>query len=519
MYNRVVQWATRSRAVNAGGAMDATPNNGSGNMGAGALPIGNIAVYPDPKTQSYVKEGYSGNLSAYTVISFISRKFANMPYYLFQVKDEFAAKQYKAYIKRIDSVFKGHDKAVKALFRKAYSTNIKTKSYQENQINNAFTQLMNRPNPYMGADFFNQLCGIFYGSTGECIIWLNRGADADGVPLLEGEVLEMYPLPPGMMEIIPDPYNVWGSLGWIFNVAGKRIPIDNENIIHIRLPNPNFDPVTREHMRGLSPMRPARKKLTEDEAASDASVAMHQNNGARAVIFDKNLNGPGAKMSPTKETEIRRVIDRKVNYNDMKGAVAYIQGDLGVIDLAMSSVDQELEESKEKIFARICNAWGIAPDIFMQGTTFQNMIQARKDAVSSVILPMCCVFRDEYIRVLFPAFGLSQDRFSYDVDATQIQELQDDLKDKATALSMMSWLTPNEKRAETNYEPSDEEGADRLWVQTGSVLMEDQVMSGQEPVGYDPNAPADPVDDVNKILQSANSGQDKPKGSSEVGDQ
>lgn len=450
---------------NMGTAMTSTPpkSDQSGYIGGGTIPIGNITVYPDHNSEGYVRDVYSGNATLYTIISTISRRFAYIPRYVYKVKNSTAVREYKHYVKMIDPALKGHKKTIRELHKKAY---------EETIPDNALSALLMNPNPKMGQDFFFQLACTHYKTQGEAIIWLNRGSDADDIPYIDGPILEMWLLPPQYMEIIPDPYNVWGSLGWIFNVSGKRIPVDDENIIHWRTPNPNFNAVTREHMRGLSPLRPGKKKLTEDESATDASVSMHQNNGARAVVFDKNL---GSKMTATQETAIRGVIDRRVNNTDMKGAVAYVQGDLGSIDLSMSSVDQELEKAKDNIFDRLCNLYQVNPNLFRAGGTYENVVQARKDLVSSVTLPDCCTLRDEMNKKLLPAFNLNSSVYTTDIDANQIPELQDDLGKMVDSLSKAWWMTPNEKRAEMNLEPSEEEGADQIFIPTTYQLMEDAV--------------------------------------------
>ncbi len=509
-YNRLVQIATSSNERTKGTAANPNPVE-SGNLGGGAVPIGNIAVYPDPNSIAYVKDGYSSNASAYIIVSLLARKFGHLQFNVLEVADEVEMKRYKRFIKTLDPKLR-NAKQIKSLYQKAYKPKIERKrwkikrskkEYEEIVTSNDLQTLLEIPNPYYGSDCFMEYVNTYYETNGETIIWLNRGTDGQDIPLIDGPVLEMYVLPPQYMEMIPDPYNIWGSLGWVFNVAGKRIPINNENIIHWKKPNPNFDGITREHMRGMSPLRPGRKKITEDESAADASVAMNQNNGARAIVFDKNLAGPAAKMTPTKETEIRGVIDRKVNNTDMKGAVAYVQGDLGLVDLSMSSVDMNLESAKSNTLARLCNLWGISPDLFLQGSTYQNVLQARKDLMTNKVLPGGCSFAAELALKLLPAFGMNTANYTIDIDATVIPELQDDMLQLVQALSLADWLTQNEKRAEMNYESSDQEGMDDFWLSNTKTRMSDAVMADQQPDSFDPNAPDNPADNENDPVAAA----------------
>lgn len=488
-----LRMVARAVAQNRGGtnSIGSAPN-GSGDFGAGALPIGSIAVYPDAKTEDYIKNAYSGNSTIYTIVSYIARKFAYLPRYVYKIEDKSAERAYKHYIRNIDSRHIQPFK-IKSLFQKAYS------DAETTSVSQQLTDLLTRPNPKQGQDQFFELAAIYYETAGEAVIWCNRGSDAQDLPLTEGVILEMWVLPTQYMEMVPDPYNVWGDLGWIFNVAGKRIPIDSENIIHWKKPNPNFDGVTREHMRGLSTLRAGNKKLTEDESATDASVAMNQNEGAKGIAFDKN---PG-KLTPEKETAMRGAVDRKVNQRDLRGAVAWLQGDLGYLDLSMSSTDQELELRKSNLFDRLCNLFGMPPDLFKTGQTYQNVLQARKDAMTNKIIPMACNFQDELSRVLLPAFKMSPRSYKIDIDATQIVELQDDMTAQTTALAAAWWLTPNERRQEQNQEVSDAEGMDDIWIINTMTKMEDAAQPQDDPNSFDPNMPTPQAGQQSGQQQSA----------------
>lgn len=443
----------------------APPGTGQpGNLGGGAIPIGNIAVYPDPNSIGFIKQGFLGNSTVYTIVARISRKFAYVPRYVYEVKDPQAVRTYKHFLREIDTRKAGFLGKIEDLFQKAYSPVFNASGGML-----LLASLLERPNPRQGQDSFFETLSRYFLTLGECMIWCNRGTDAEDLPKIDGPILEMYALPPQYLEMVPDPLNVWGSLGWVFNVAGKRIPIDNENVIHILMPNPDFDGVTRTHMRGLSPLRPGAKKLTEDESAQDASVALNQNQGAKGIAYDQT---PGV-MSPNKETAIRGAIDRKVNNRDARGSVAYIQGQLGYIDLAQTSQDMELEARKDNIFDRMCNMWGISPDIFKTGQTYQNLVQARKDLMTDLIIPMACQFNDEFNRILPAAFGLNRMKFKIDIDITMIVELQDDMSELVDSLMNAWWLTPNERRKEMHQAPSPEEEADDMWIPNNLVRMED----------------------------------------------
>jgi HK97 family phage portal protein len=426
-----------------------------------------LPIYPSVNAIRYVNEGYCGNGTIYTIVSTASRKFGYIPRYVYKVTDKNAERQLKALIQQ--KVYKRKD--VVALQKKAYN---------EQVVDNKFSELLARPNSMEGQDAFYEKIMTYFMTCGEAFIWLNRGdmTDALGQPLDDDAanklpIQEMFVMPSQYMKIVGDPDDVWGVLGYIFDQNGKDIPIRKYDIIHWKRSNPKFDAYYRTHMRGLSPLEPGNKLVTQDESATDASVAMQQNDGAKAVMFEKSMS---TKMDSVQKSQLEGVINRKVNNRDVKGAVAAIQGDWGMLDLSMSSVDMQLLESQENIFTRLCNMFGVNPMMFLANATYQNINEARKDLITGLILPCAASLRDEMNRVLLPAFGLDKS-YTHDVDVSNLAELQEDMTQKVTQLAAAWWLTPNQKLEEMNEDKSDDPNMDKVWVQNTLTLMDDAAMT------------------------------------------
>lgn len=427
-----------------------------------------LPIYPNPNSVRYINEGYCGNASVYTIISTAARKFGFLPRYVYKIKDKNEAKSFS--LKMKTSNLPGGKKL----------KNLQLKAYDEQVVDNQLSDLLNHPNPEEGQDTFYEKILTYYMATGEAFIHLNRGDDMytydpeeDEEAIKKMPVLEMRVMPSQYMEIIGDPDNVFGALYYQFDQNGKKIPIRKVDIIHWKRPNPKFDAYTRVHMRGLSPMEPGNKLVTQDDSASDAAVAMQQNDGAKAIIFNKQLSD----LDATQKSQLESVINRKVNNRDLKGAVATVQGDWGSIDLSMSSVDMQLVEATEKIFIRLCNMWGIDPNMFLQGATYANKAEALKDMITGLLLPLACSLRDEMNRALLPAFNMAAQTYTHDVDVSTLPELQDDMSSKVTSLVQADWLTPNEKREAMNYERLEDPNMDKTWVMNNKVLMDDAAMT------------------------------------------
>lgn len=424
--------------------------------------VGGPATYPDPNALRFVQEGYSANATVYTIIAMVARKFGSLPRYAYKVNDQKSLRSYRQLLKQ-------------GKFKLSNLQELEKKAFDETLLDDTpFAELLAQPNDAQGQDSFFELVCTFYLLIGEAFIWLNRGDiddmtddAADAIP-----PVEMFVIPPQYVRLIPDPQDVWGVVGYYFVVNGQEVFLRKNDVIHWRRPNPNFDAITRIHLRGFSPLNAGNKLVTQDNAATDATVAMHQNDGAKGVLFNKGYDS----LDAVQKSQIEGVINRKVNNRDIKGAIATIQGDWGFIDLSMSSVDMELVEGQQAVFVRICNLYGVNPMMFLANSTYQNIQQARKDLVTGLVLPLACSFRDEVNRALKKPFKLGNTT-THDVDVSELPELQNDMADLVQALSQAWWMTPNQRLKAQNEEPSDDPNMDKVWVPQGLQLMEDAAMT------------------------------------------
>ena len=153
----------------------------------------------------------------------------------------------------------------------------------------------------------------------------------------------MYVIPPDKIELVPDPNDLQAVLGYLFDIHGRQIPLPKEDVIHWKTFTPEFDAYERTHLRGFDPLRPLKRRLQQDNDAMEAAVAMFQNGGAKGVLFNETYTD----LTPEQSTQIKGVIDRKINNTEMKAAVASLQGKWGYLDIGKDSVDMELLKSQQ----------------------------------------------------------------------------------------------------------------------------------------------------------------------------
>jgi HK97 family phage portal protein len=406
--------------------------------------IGVREVLPDIDAEKAVTDGYNANDAVYSIIKTDAEKFASIPRYVADAKklEEKRRKvplQYKA-LMRAEAINAGMSK-------------------------DALSKLLNRPNPYQGQAAFIKTVRSYYKTCGEGFIWLNRG-DTDEltdeqIALLP--VLEMYPLPSYRMEIIPDPENLWGVSGYLLDAGGTKIPFKKSEIIHWKDTNLTFDTTTKEHLRGMPPLKPGAATLQQNNDATHSAIRMYQNDGARAAIYNKDLS----KATPTQETQIRNVIDRKLNNNGVKGAVAALQGEWGVIDLSKSAIDMDLLKGKQMSMMMLCFLFGVPYTLFDPNTAWANSEWQQKNWVSNRIMPASTELDDELNRVLLRAFAL-EGKFIIQCDYSQLPEMQADMKALTEWLKEAWWIKPNEKRDLMGWEKDEDEPLmDQYWVPNG----------------------------------------------------
>lgn len=402
-------------------------------------------VYASIDQKNAIKEGFSANIAVYVCVKKDAEKFANIPRYVYDAK-------------KIEE--KAIRKQYPILETKAYTKLTGAGSAQK------LTDLINRPNPYQSQDAFYGLARASYKTCGEAFIWLNRGdleqyrqpdGTFDDKQIDRLPVLEMYVLPPDYITVIPDPANVWGIVGYYLE-AGERVFIRAGDVVHWKDLNLTFDASSRPQSRGMSPLTPGARNLAENNSLVNGSMRMAQNDGARAILFNETLSS----MSPQQQTDLKRVIDAKVNNNDVAGAVATLQGKWGVANLAVDARAMQMIERKRFTWHEIALLFGIPPGMVDTEQKYDNAGQDAIDWVSNSIIPACKTFDGEMNRVLMKAFGLEGLAF-IGSDWTSLPEIQSYMVRVAKELQEIWSITPNEIRDVLGYEKREEPEYSEPW--------------------------------------------------------
>jgi phage portal protein BeeE len=441
-----------------------------GRNGSIASWLGTKEVITDYDQHKAINEGFNASTWIYAIIAKNAKKFASIPRYLYDQK--------------------------KLMEEKGAKVTYQTKALNTNKLfDSELNQLLQHPNPYQGRSQF--LCALyaFYLACGEGFIWLNRGDvkqryDERTMMLVERSdeeqdkmpVLEMYVLPSQYVKVYSDPENVFGVTGYCLEVAGKQMKLRKNDVIHWKDLNLKFDPTTGEHLRGMTRLKPAGGTTTENKEITRSSVRMYQNDGAKGVLWTKNS---ADEIGPAQESQIRSVVNAKINNNDVKGAVALLTGlEWDWIDMAKSSVDLNLIEGRIKNQQELCALFDTPHLLFIPTeATLANLETATKNWINNNIIPASKELDDELNRRLLPAFEL-EGKARIISDFSELPELQEDMGKLVSTLSTAWWITPNQKLVAMGYEARPEEQFNEPWLIGGARPLS-KVIVDLEGDGFD----------------------------------
>jgi HK97 family phage portal protein len=408
---------------------------------------------------SYVNEGYLGNADVYSIVSFLARKSASIPWYVYQLNPGEKARTNLMRYKQLSKGVANRGAYEQALIarKNAYSENI--------IMGTPLARLLEKPNNYQSQDqFFENLFGYRYLS-GEGNVYGNDGN-------LGGTFSELNILPTQYLEIYPDPKDVYNILGYKLQVGGG-VDLPKEKVMMWKSWNPDFDVTTRTHLRGLSPLRAAYKTLRMSNNAADASATMTGNGGAKGAITPRPLGNIVPSFTIEQANDIKRAVNENLNGVDNKGKVAVLQTPWDYLNFGLSSVDMELVNTLRMSMHQWCRVFGLPAVLFdVDTSSYNNYQNAMRDLITNTIIPMCCQLRDELNKFLVPRYG--EDVF-IDFDITALPEMQQDMERMVRSLRDANWLTFDEKRVAMNYQ--EKEGAfEYAYINQGLIPIEQAVM-------------------------------------------
>jgi HK97 family phage portal protein len=256
-------------------------------------------------------------------------------------------------------------------------------------------------------------------------------------------------------------------LGYIYQdfQQGYELRLLPEEVIHMKYFNPSSDYYTK--WRGFGPLQALTKRLTRLEAGMDASVSQMQNGGVPGVIYEKSENFD-VEAFGLRQKRMQEFFNNSAN----KGAPYNAVGEMGYIQLGLPLADLEVAELAKIDFAKLCNAFSISDVLFNnnEASTESNVKEVRKALYTNAIKPTLLIVEDAINTDVELSANYTK-RIEFDL--SDVEELQENMNDKANVFAAMPVIIPNDVMEAFGYERYDDPLMDVPYMKTGYQPISD----------------------------------------------
>lgn len=308
-------------------------------------------------------------------------------------------------------------------------------------------------NPYMSKYDLLQAHQMYFDSVGESFWVIER--DRMGKPA------EIWPVPPQRLKVVPDPVEY--IRGYVYEIGGKKIPIEPQDIIFFRLPHPT------NPYRGLGPLQAARYAIGSNKYSNEWTQNMFFNSAVPEIVLE-------TENSLDPQTFERLKAEWSARYAGYKNArrAAVLEGGVKVKPLSLTPKDMDFVELRKMSRTEILAVFGIHPSILglTEDVNRANAETGEYTFARWVIRPRLKRLVDKLNQTLVPMFGEDLELGFVDPVPTNREAR---IKELETSLN--KWRTVNEIRKEEGLPPI--EGGDVILVQ-GTVVPLSQVGQQQQ---------------------------------------
>jgi HK97 family phage portal protein len=392
----------------------------------------------DDNNKTYVNAGYNSNSDVYAVVSQKATEITRIPYYIKSIKDMEDKERFNQFRLMIKGLLTP-DIAI----RKA---KIETKAFEEE----LYKMPLEKPNLNQSWREFFALYETFMDLTGNFYIYLV--APEEGMN--KGTPKEIYILPAHLMQIVLKPkanlIQDENPIDHYTLIEGDSyIKFEQENVIHVKYPNPNFD-LKGSHLYGQAPLRASRSNLQSSNSATTLNAKTLANGGSFGFISTKE---------PLTHEQALSLKDSLVEMDNSTKRLSNIAGSSKeVVFTRLSLTADELKpfDYLEYDQKAICNVlhWDDKLLNSDDGAKYDNYKTALRRAITSGVSPNLRLLEECFNTQLLPRFkGYENTVLIF--DESQLPEMQEDME------KLTKWLNDaldrgvinrDEYRAAINYE-------------------------------------------------------------------
>jgi HK97 family phage portal protein len=412
----------------------------------------------DNNNTTYLEKGYNINPDVYAIINKQSVKTVSVPYYVKKVNDKKAFNELNQ--------FKLATKGDLSLNQFVKQIKLETKAFSDETL--PFP--LENPNPTQTWSDIFALCKTYLKITGNVYIYFVTPTDGmnKGAPML------VYVLPSHLIEIVlKNGANMLNDENpidkYLLTEGNSYAEFQDENIIHIKYANPNFD-MLGSHLYGHSPLRSALRNLNSQNSGIDNNIKMMQNAGAYGFLF-----GKGNPLTQSQADSLKEKLIELDNDSSRLGKIGASSAEIGFQRIALTTDELKPFEYMQWDRNTICNVLNYPKELLGEKTggalSRSDSQDARKELITNDIQPDLILIQEALNKNFIKRFKGYEDAV-IEWDVSELPEMQEDMA------KMIEWLdklpmTPNEMRTAFKYETLADDGMDTVWINNGKTRVDD----------------------------------------------
>lgn len=373
-------------------------------LGVGFVPY-------DNSMKTYVESGYNANPDVFAVVSQKSTEVTRIPYFIKSVKDTQQKEKYNQFRLMSKNVL-SPDLSIK-------KTLLSHKAFEEKE----FMMPLEKPNPNQSWREFFALYETFMDLTGNFYIYCI--APEEGMN--SGTPIELHILPSHLMQIVlkENPsfiHNESPISHYILTEGNTYIKFEAKNVIHVKLPNPNFD-LNGSHLYGQSPLRASLKNIQSSNEALGLNAKTLANGGSFGFISTKEpLTAEQALSLRNRLEEMDASPKRLSNIAGSAKEVVFTR-------ISLTTDELKPFDYLEYDQKAICNVlhWDDKLLNNDSGSKYDNYKTALRRAITNGVSPNLRLLEECFNTELLPRFKSYKNTVLI-FDETELPEMQEDME-------------------------------------------------------------------------------------------
>lgn len=412
----------------------------------------------DVNNHTYLEKGYFMNPDVYACVNKSAVKTISVPYCVKEIDN----KQSYNKLKQLDlATNKTYN--FKQLLDVA---KLQTKAYKDTEKKFPLEQ----PNPTQTWSDIFSLYKVYMMTTGNCYIYVMSPEDG----INKGVPMQVYVLPSHLIKIIlkskASMLTDESPIDHYMLIEGNQyVKFENENVIHIKYSNPDFD-LHGSHLYGMSPLKSALRNINSQNSAIDNNIKMLQSSGAFGFIY-----GKGTPWTTEQAASMKERLQEMDKSPERLGKIAGASGEVGFQRISLTTDELKPFDFLNWDRKTICNVLNFPDELLNNdgkaslGST--DTSEARKQLITDNIQPDLMLLQDSLNKNFIPKFkGYENSVIEWDV--SELPEMQVDIAKMSEWLNN-SPLTPNEIRTALKYETLSDDGMDVVWINAGKQRIDD----------------------------------------------